>query len=260
MPAVADMMKKRYCLGDPSACARLLADALARHPVLAGEPVKPAALALLDALPIKPPGPSYSGAPKKVSPELVTGTLTALQRIDEGLDSIPTSALAQQALARFLAHGDVYDPDQILIPAALAVQSGEAPLPANAPMARLLQEAMITLLRQRIAESLEPPADWCRPAKLKCRCTHCGELSRFLDSPTDSTWRLKAAKNAREHVTYEIRAAQCDLDLKTETRGSPHTLVCTKNQASYAKRLRQRAADSDNLHALLDSNGMRDTT
>ncbi|EIC21171.1 2OG-Fe(II) oxygenase [Thiorhodovibrio frisius] len=244
---------------DPSACAELLAKVLAGKPELTGETVKPAAMVLLDGLPIAPPARSYYGAPEKMTPELVTATLAAFQHLDGALDTASVNPLAQQALERFLTHPETYDPDQILIPAARAVQTGEAPLAANTPLAEQLKDAMIALLRQRIAEALEPPADWRRPAKLKCQCTHCQELSRFLESPSDSTWRLKAGQQARDHVSHQIRTAQCDLDLTTDKRGRPYTLVCTKNQASYAKRLRQRAADSDNLHALLDPNGTGDT-
>jgi predicted 2-oxoglutarate/Fe(II)-dependent dioxygenase YbiX len=259
---------------DPSACAGLLAEVLARHPGLAGNPVSAAALALLDALPITPPGPSYSGASPKVTPELVTATLAALQHIDAAADSAPADpppqatdhqalglkTFGRQALARFLDHPDTYDPDQILIPAALAIQAGAAPLPADTPLAEQFKDALITLLRRRIAAPLEPPADWRRPAQLRCQCPHCQQLSRFLNSPTDSTWRLKAVKKTREHVTAEIGQARCDLDLKTETRGTPHTLICTKNQASYAQALRQRAADSDHLLALDDSTAAGATT
>ncbi|WPL17885.1 hypothetical protein Thiowin_02928 [Thiorhodovibrio winogradskyi] len=262
--ALLDALIKGNAQRDPSACARLLADLLARKPELAGEPAKPAAMTLLDALPTERPAPNYHGAPQKVTPELVTATLAALDSIDqsigEAIDPTPAKPpavhLAQEALKRFLYHLEVYDPDQILIPAALAVQTGKAPLAASAPMAEQLKEAMVARLRQRVAAPIEPPADWRRPAKLRCQCTHCQQLGRFLDSPTDASWRLKAVKKTREHVTAEIGKAQCDLDLKTETRGTPHTLVCTKNQASYAKALRQRAADSDNLHALLEPNGL----
>lgn len=237
---------------DPSACAELLAKALAAKPELTGETLKPAAMALLDALPIAPPARSYHGAPEKVTPELVTATLAAFQHLDGALDLASVQPLAQQALERFLAHPETYDPDKILIPAARAAHTGKAPLAAGTPLADQLKNAMITLLRQRIAEPLEPPADWRRPATLKCQCTHCQQLSHFLASPSDSTWRLKAGQQARDHVSHQIQTAHCDLDLTTDKRGRPYTLVCTKNQASYAKRLRQRAADSDHLDTLLD--------
>ena len=40
-----------------------------------------------------------------------------------------------------------------------------------------------------------------------------------------------------------LKKARSDVDTKTERRGSPHALVCTKNQASYERRVRQRKQD-----------------
>lgn len=39
------------------------------------------------------------------------------------------------------------------------------------------------------------------------------------------------------------RSNKCDLDLATLKKGSPHSLICTKNQASYLQRARQREMD-----------------
>jgi hypothetical protein len=39
-------------------------------------------------------------------------------------------------------------------------------------------------------------------------------------------------------------------DCSTERKGSPHVLVCTKNQASYERRVAQRRADLDDLTRL----------
>jgi hypothetical protein len=47
-----------------------------------------------------------------------------------------------------------------------------------------------------------------------------------------------------------IRKAACDLDLTTEKRGSPHTLVAIKNQASYERRAKQRLQDLKHVSAL----------
>jgi hypothetical protein len=108
-------------------------------------------------------------------------------------------------------------------------------------------------LEQRIAEPLAPPADWQRPATVRCTCTDCRNLNRFLASPTESTWRLKAAEQSRSHVAHSIQRSQCDLDCTTDKRGRPYTLVCTKNQASYARRVQQRDNDLANRSRLLGS-------
>jgi len=43
---------------------------------------------------------------------------------------------------------------------------------------------------------------------------------------------------------------RCDLDLTTDERGRPYTLVCTKNQASYDRRAKQRKQDLEDLARL----------
>jgi hypothetical protein len=67
-------------------------------------------------------------------------------------------------------------------------------------------------------------------------------LSRLGDSE-----RIGAAQAERSHLESSIRHFRCDLDFTTLRRGSPHSLVCTKNQASYERRALQR---KDDLEAL----------
>jgi hypothetical protein len=105
-------------------------------------------------------------------------------------------------------------------------------------------------LRARAAEPLEAPKDWRRAANLGCRCADCTALGKFLADPQQSTWTLKAASPARAHVENTIREAQSDLDFTTVRRGSPHSLVCTKNQASHDRRVKQRSHDLADLDRL----------
>jgi hypothetical protein len=96
----------------------------------------------------------------------------------------------------------------------------------------------------------QPPADFRRDAAIACSCADCGELKRFLHDPNDKVHRFAAAQHRRSHLEQQIRAAGCDLDLQTDTRGRPYTLVCTKNQASYQARLRKFKQDQEHLAAL----------
>jgi hypothetical protein len=59
------------------------------------------------------------------------------------------------------------------------------------------------------------------------------------------TWTYKAVEADRRHVEDSVRRARADLNLTTDTRGRPYTLVCTKNQASYLRRVEQRRNDLD---------------
>ena len=97
---------------------------------------------------------------------------------------------------------------------------------------------------------LAPPADWQRDAQMSCRCEHCQSLSRFLQSASQEVWRFKAREGDRLHVEDSIRQSRCDVDCATERKGSPYVLVCSKNRASYEKRVEQRRADLDDLQRL----------
>jgi hypothetical protein len=172
--------------------------------------------------------------------------LVALERID--------AALANQAMDHFLASPQRFPMDAVMLKAILALDAeagGDTQQPEPTSVQRLRQ-AVLAHLDARIAEPLAPPADWRRPAQVSCTCPHCRELSRFLDSPSEPTWRFKAAQRERTHVEHQVRRDQCDLDLSTERRGSPHTLVCTKNQASYLRRVRQRQQDLAHRERLLE--------
>jgi hypothetical protein len=51
-------------------------------------------------------------------------------------------------------------------------------------------------------------------------------------------------------VESTILNSKCDLDTETLRRGSPHTLICTKNQKSYEARAQQRKEDLAKLAQL----------
>jgi hypothetical protein len=89
---------------------------------------------------------------------------------------------------------------------------------------------------------------------VSCSCQYCQELNAFLADPGRRTWTFKAAEAKRRHLQEMIRQDRSDLDLATEKRGSPHGLVCTKNQAGYERRARQRKADLENFDRLNRAN------
>ncbi len=85
---------------------------------------------------------------------------------------------------------------------------------------------------------------------MNCHCEHCQSLSRFLQSASQQVWRFKAREADRSHVEDSIRQGRHDVECITERKGSPHVLVCSKNQASYERRVTQRRADIDDLQRL----------
>ena len=151
--------------------------------------------------------------------------------------------IAEALVAAALGNPGRWPLDAVVVPAALALESkGNR---AFTLAQRGLRHAALVHLRARMALPLAPPPDATRSANgMRCSCRECTSFRAFLAHPTERSWSLKAAKATRELVQSHIQAARCDVDCRTDNRGSPHTLICTKNQASYDARVKQREADT----------------
>lgn len=82
------------------------------------------------------------------------------------------------------------------------------------------------------------------------RRPNCRDLARFLADPARETWVFKAAEADRRHAAATIASAKSDVRIATDPRGRPYSLVCTKTQASYERRARQRAQDLPDMTLL----------
>lgn len=219
-----------------TACAALLANFSLAYPDTAQD-LAAAARLLFGALPgdaarfahLQP----WEHARMSVDDGLVADVLAGFSSID--------ASLADTALDYFLAWPGTYKMDAILTPAALSLT--EAEVSGNLPVVIRLRQAVVAHIQQRVAEDLSPPADSRRDSQLNCRCQDCTELRLFLDNPTQARWQFKAAENRRGHVEQTIKSNQCDVDCRTEKLNRPYSLVCTKNQASYQRRVVQREKD-----------------
>ena len=226
------------------ACADLL-----RQAVLAGfeaGQLRAAASALVEALPGDPARPVPAGLslwPQALDAQAIADLMAALCPIDTGL--------ADRAAAHLLAWPQTYGLDALLVPASRrwAAIGNQPEVFKAAPVQRLCATCRAHL-EARVALALAPPGDWRRASTLPCHCQYCSELARFLDSPDQRIWRFKAAELARRHVLLSIRDAGSDVDSVTDKTGSPHALVCTKNQASYGRRVVQRQQDLEDLAGL----------
>jgi predicted 2-oxoglutarate/Fe(II)-dependent dioxygenase YbiX len=227
-----------------AACADLLARSAAVWPRDRVASLAPAARRLLDAM---PSGPARA-APREPWPRDTGVTAGAVANLLTGLGAID-EALAGRATDHILAWPKTQKLDAVLIPALRKLV--DAGTLRGLPAVERLRAACLTHLRARVAEPLEPPTDWSRASPLPCRCQHCSDLARYLADPERKTWTLKAAEPDRRHVEEIIRQACCDLDTTTDRRGRPYSLVCTKNQASYERRARQRQQDLQDM-ALLE--------
>jgi hypothetical protein len=224
-----------------TACGNLLAQLVASVDHGREGDLRGAATALVEALPgtgnpqhAPAQGPWWQD--RSVKPRFVIDLLEALCRID--------ARLAEDAAGYMLTWPQTYNLDTVLVPAMRdLVRSGIAQEPA----VQRLREACLAHLRARIAEPLAPPSNWSRASVLPCQCRHCAELSRFLADPEREVWGFKAVEADRYHVEQTIQRAHCDVDFTTDRRSRPYTLVCTKNQASYDRRAKQRRKDLEDV-------------
>lgn len=156
----------------------------------------------------------------------------------------------EQFVTHVLAHPKRYDLHTALIPAVKSVQgSVPAGSPGQAGFDRLYDHCLAEL-RQRTAKPIEPPADWSRKAKIECTCADCRELVAFMRDPVERVHRFARRQDLRQHLQQKSTAHGLDLTHETERKGSPQTLVCTKTQASYERRLAQFRVDSQLLAEL----------
>ena len=230
MPGACAGLLARTSEGTPPACPRGL--------------LQPVATALVETFLGQCASASSPGClrwPAPIEPALIVDLLTALDRIN-------SPSLAGRVVEHVLGNPASFGMDAIIVPAVLGLTEW-APTSSVASVQRL-RAACLAHLRGRIAEPLEPPADFARMNTVSCRCVHCVELGRFLVDPGRKEWALKAAQHSRSHVESVIRQHGCDLDCATRRVGSPHSLVCTKNQASYKQRVRQRKDDLRNVERL----------
>ena len=233
----------------PAACAELLramADQLRLDPDSSARgTLAQAAVAVITASTGQPQSGGRDA--QAVTPRLVADMLTALARLD-------ALEIGEQLVRQLLDKPQTYGRDAVLVPAALDLAS-RAPAVHNWPPVRDLLQACLRHLAQRIAEPLAPPADFARPSQLGCRCPNCTQLSAFLADPRQKQWIFKAAQAQRSHIEDTIQRDRCDVDTETVRRGSPHELHCTKNQASYGRRVAQREEDLRNERRLKGSTG-----
>ena len=223
----------------------LAAQGIAAHRRQKGQ-LRDAAKCLLEALPgdpkrkLRPEASSNAWRRQPADAALVCKLLRAL------CNSEP--AWAEQALQHCLAWPKTYGLDAVIVPAAHKLL--ETPDLRKHAVVQQLAAAARQHLAARVSLPLAPPPNWRRAADVNCHCVHCKGLISFLKSDTDAVWRFKAKETERSHVAASIQGARCDVDCIIERKGSPHVLVCTKNQASFERRVKQRQEDLRHLQGL----------
>ena len=151
----------------------------------------------------------------------------SLARGTSAEDSLTSEA--EQA-ARLVANRTaVVEPQRELAEAlpALYQEDGLSDAPAYGVLWRHATERLL-------ARSETPPVaprDWRIKTNTGCDCAHCADLRAFCRDPDATATRFSMREDLRSHLESEIRRAVLDIDTKTEKKGRPYTLVCTKNRA-----------------------------
>ncbi len=157
---------------------------------------------------------------------------------------------AETAVDALLEAPDVVSPDRAL-PAALKKLRVSSGLRRSSMYAKLWRGATQFLL-MRSASAPTPPTDWRIGAEIDCSCGDCRILAAFCRDPETRTLRLPRRKDLRSHLHQVIDRNRLDITHATERKGSPYTLVCTKNHATYERRLDEYASDMKQMHSLAE--------
>ena len=172
----------------------------------------------------------------------------------EGMVAIFSAVDANERLDWFVAYvledAKHYGLRKVLVPDVKVIYCWLAEVPAARPAAERLMEHCTARLRALTEQAPEPPKDWRREAELKCKCEDCRELIRFLRDPSAQVGRFPLRKDRRQHLHQQIDHHRLDCTHETERKGSPQTLVCTKTQASFERKLNQYQQDRQMLAEL----------
>jgi len=113
-------------------------------------------------------------------------------------------------------------------------------------VSKKLTEICLNEIEKSISNKPFPPKDWRRALPQE---NNTGEiwniLMPFLESPTLEKIEYKKAQGYRDEMVNGIRNAHLDLDTETIKRGTPHTLLITKNAATYKKALKKWNEDCE---------------
>lgn len=96
-------------------------------------------------------------------------------------------------------------------------------------------------LLDRSAQKPREPGDWIIQFTTSCDCRNCHELKTFCRDPKAQTHYFRVARGQREHIHDNIDLKGLDISYRTERGRRPYTLVCTKNRASYHRRMDEYA-------------------
>ena len=151
---------------------------------------------------------------------------------------------------RLIADNPLVATPERAVPGALEALYREDGMAAGAAYLALWRHAVVSLLA-RSASTPSEPRDWAIAAGVSCDCELCAKLKAFCRDPVKQVLRYPLRKELRAHLHRQIDNDRLDMSHVTERRGRPFTLVCTKNRASYQRRLAEYAKDVEVMRSLI---------
>ena len=174
----------------------------------------------------------------------------------------------RQAIVAFLwADGSLPYIREVLAPALLDKSLAKA-FKNPKSLARELLTFAVGLLAAETARPLPPYPDWIRPCPMPDaagRSSYAGgffqrpitkrpdpirELCDFMADPDAQIHHFARPQDERSQLEDFIRRHRLDLDCTTLRKGSPHSLVCAKNDNSHRAAIKLRAEDQALLRRL----------
>ncbi len=151
---------------------------------------------------------------------------------------------------RLIADNPLIATPERAVPGALEALYREDGMAAGGAYLALWRHAVVSLLA-RSASTPSEPRDWAIAASVSCDCELCAKLKAFCRDPVKQVLRFPLRKELRAHLHRQIDNDRLDMSHVTERRGRPFTLVCTKNRASYQRRLAEYAKDVEVMRSLI---------
>ena len=182
-----------------------------------------------------------------VGQESREGVIESLVR---ALCAIEETDLLAKLLSHFFLTENHYNLHKVLIPTAQKIKKWNELTPSQIESHKNILEHCIGELQDLTEKPVEEPTNWAQDTKLNCKCEDCKELQKFIRDANEQVYRFRIRKDRRRHLHRQIETHRCDMDDVTERKGSPQTLVCTKNRASYEKRKEQFVVNTALLREL----------
>ena len=175
------------------------------------------------------------------------GRAGVIESLTQSLSASGEGDLLEQFLSHALANKEHYGLHAVLIPAVRKMSEWTTKDSIVAACRQRVLQHCIAELERLTEKPVAEPKDWAQDITLRCHCADCRELQQFLSDPKEQIHRFRVAEARRRHLHQQIDGHGCDMTHVTERTGSPYTLVCTKNRASYE---RKKAEFATNVHLL----------